>query len=69
VLLQAQRRRKSKSRFVDVIQVLSVYPNTIQDQHVLESSQLFFNPSKSRDDILCKGVVFVTPENSITIKY
>jgi hypothetical protein len=53
---------------VDDIQVVSAYTNTIQDQHVLESPQLFFNPSESRDEILFKGVGFVTPENSIIIK-
>jgi hypothetical protein len=30
---------------------------------------LFPDPSESRDEILFKGVGFVTPENSITIKY
>jgi hypothetical protein len=52
---------------VDVIQVLSVYINTFEDQHVLESPQLFSNPSESRDEILFKGVGFVTPKNSIII--
>jgi hypothetical protein len=68
LLLQAQRRRKSKSKSVDDIQVVCEYPNTFQEQHVLESPQLSSNPSESWDEILFKGVGFVTPENSITIK-
>jgi hypothetical protein len=42
---------------------------SFQDQHVLEFPQLFPNPSVSRDEILFKGVGFVTPGNFITIKY
>jgi hypothetical protein len=43
-------------------------PNIFQEHHVLESPQLFSNPSESRDEVLFKGVGFVTPEKSITIK-
>jgi hypothetical protein len=68
LLLPGQRRRKSKSRSVDDIQVVCEYPNTFQDQHVLESPQLFSNPSESRDEILFKGVRLVAPKNSIIIK-
>jgi hypothetical protein len=52
-----------------MILVMCKYLNTFQDQHVLEYPQLFSNPFESRDEILFKGVGFVTPENSITIKY
>jgi hypothetical protein len=54
---------------MDDIQIMCEYPNTFQDQHVLESPRLFFDPSESRDEILFKGVGFVTPKNSIIIKW
>jgi hypothetical protein len=68
MLLLPTQRSKSETRSVDDIQVVSEYTNTFQDQHVLESPQLFSNPSESRNVFLFKGVGFVTPKNSIIIK-